>query len=283
MERKIDCLVKIGNLMPNMLETEQKIAQTILSDPDTAVRLPVKELAKRAGVAESSIVRFCQRVGYKGFRELKIDLARSTAYPEEIPLGEINQYDAPGDVVKKVFSSSCKALEDTVSMLDLDAFEQACEAISSAHRIEFYGVGTSAQIAVDAYYRFMRVGFPAFFAVDPHIMRISAAQLGKKDLAIAISHTGRTKDTIKALETAKKAGAVTMCITSYLQSPITQLADICLVTTTAETQYLREAVSSRIAQIALLDALYTMVSIRRYHKSLKHLHTMKELLEEVRV
>ncbi len=283
MENKADCLVRINNLLPNMHDTEKRIAQIILDNPDEITHMPVKRISQMAGVAESSIVRFCQKLGYKGISDLKINLARSIMPANEITISEISQYDSPREIAQKIYNSSKKALDDTLTMLDFDAYEKAVVAILSAKRIEFYGIGTSAQIAYDAYYRFMRVGFPAFCATDPHISRISSSLLTKNDLAVAISHTGRTIDTIRTLEIAKEAGATTLCITSYLQSPITEIADICLVTTTAETQYLREAVSSRIAQIALLDALYTTVSVRRNNKVFKHLNKMKDILSETRL
>jgi DNA-binding MurR/RpiR family transcriptional regulator len=101
-------------------------------------------------------------------------------------------------------------------------------------------------------------------------------------VAVGISHTGRTKDTFQAIQIAKEKGAKTICITSFTQSPIYDICDVKLVTSTSETRFLKEAVSSRIAQIALLDSLYTCIAIKKYDTVVEKIGTMAEILNEMR-
>jgi DNA-binding MurR/RpiR family transcriptional regulator len=152
----------------------------------------------------------------------------------------------------------------------------------AARHIEFYGVGSSAPIAMDAYYRFMRIGFKAYAATDPHVSRISASMLDSGCVAVGISHTGRTKDTVRDLEIAREKGAKIICITSYQDSPIARLADVKLITSTSETKFMKEAISSRIAQIVLLDSLYTCLALRKYESVIDNIENMNEILNEMR-
>jgi DNA-binding MurR/RpiR family transcriptional regulator len=265
-----------------MFEVEKKISDFIMAQPWKIVNMTVAELARKIGVADSSIIRFCQRLGFDGFTQLKINLAGSLRKPEELILEDIKHNDSPFEITSKVFSSSIRALTETINMLNKKMFSDAVDVISEAKRIEFYGVGTSASLAEDVYYRFMRIGLPTYASTDSHIMRISASMLDGNCAAVGISHTGRTKDTVRALEIAHSKGAKTICITSYMKSPIIEVSDIPLITSTSETKLLKEAVSSRIAHIALLDGLYACVALQKYDNTAEKLRQMTDILNEMR-
>jgi len=261
---------------------EKKIADYLLKHPEIIINMTVAEISEELQVAHSSIVRFCQKIGFDGFSQLKINLARNLKKPEELIGEDIDRSDDPFTITNKVFSSSIRALKDTIKMLDRTELARAADALLNAKRIEFYGVGTSAPIATDAYYRFMRIGLPAYTATDPHVMRISANMLDAGCVAVGVSHTGRTRDTVSAIRIAKDKSAKTICITSFTGSPIFELSDIKLVTSTAETKIMKEAVSSRIAQIALIDGLYACIALRKYDKTLENIGNMAEILNEMR-
>lgn len=277
-----NCLVEIRCLYPAMHAAEKKIADFILKSPEITVNMTVSKLSKRIDVADSSIVRFCQKLGFNGFTQLKLSIAKNLKKTDELILEDINMTDSSYEVASKVFSSSIQALMDSLKLLDKDEFDRAVDFLINAKKIEFYGVGTSATIAMDAYYRLMRIGLPTYVAIDPHISRISASMLDDSSVAVGISHTGRTKDTCQAIQIAKEKGAKTICITSFIQSPIYDICDVKLVTSTSETRFLREAVSSRIAQIALLDSLYTCVAIKKYDTVVEKTVNMAEILNEMR-
>lgn len=282
MDNEKNCLLAIRSLYPSMHEAEKKVADFLLEQPEVAVRLTVSKIAERTGVAESSIVRFCQRIGLNGFAQLKINIARNLKKPEHLIFEAIEKDDNNQTVTSKVFTSSIQALTDSLKTLDIDQLNKAVDALMAARHIEFYGVGSSAPIAMDAYYRFMRIGFKAYAATDPHVSRVSASMLDSQSVAVGISHTGRTKDTIRALEIARERGARIICITSYQNSPITRLADVKLLTSTSETKFMKEAISSRIAQIVLLDSLYTCLALRKYDSVIDNIENMNKILNEMR-
>lgn len=280
--KNINCLTDIKKRLPSLHKVEKKIAGFILSQPENVIHMSVSEIAKTIGVASSSVIRFCQIIGFQGLKQLKINLARNLHH-ENLPMEQaINADDSPYTITSKVFTSSIFALQDTLEILDKKSIDRAVATLVKAKKIEFYGIGSSAPIAMDAYYRFMRIGLPAYAATDPHIARISASKMNRKDVAIGISHTGRTCDTYQALKIAKKQNATTICITSFLDNPILDISDIKFVITSSETRLNKEAVSSRIAHIALLDSLCACIISNQGETSLTHTKKMEILLEQTR-
>lgn len=285
MERSENCMVTIRSIYPSLSGVDLRIADFILNHGQSIVNMTIANLAQRVEVAESSIVRFCHRLGYDGFSALKINLAQNMQSTKEYILDEISiDADACDSmrVTAKVFSSISRTLSETFQMIDPKALERTIDLLCCAKRIEFYGVGTSATIATDAYYRFMRIGLPTSASVDPHIMLLSASMLDKDCVAVGISHTGCTKETINAMKIAHDHGANTICITSYIASPITKCSDVSLVTSAAESKIMREAVTSRIAHISLLDSIYTCVALKKYDTVREKIDMMHELLENAR-
>ncbi len=275
-------LANIKSLYPSLFEVEKKIADFILRQPQAIIYMTVAQISKSIGVADSSIIRFCQKLGFNGFTQLKINIAKNIQkYEEPIP-SDIEMGDDLHTITRKVFASSNQALKDTLEVLDMNELSKAVEAIATAKKIEFYGLGTSAFIAEDAYYRFMRIGYPAYVATDAFISSVSASMLDSECVAVGISHSGRTVGIIKTLEIAKNKGAKTICITGFIESPITQVADIRLITATGETQFRKEATASRIAQIALLDSLHACAVLRKYDGAISKMQEVSEILDQMR-
>lgn len=248
--------------------------------------MTVAQLASKIGTAESSIIRFCHNIGLQGFSSLKINLAQNQEKNKKYMLDEIsvdNDYDSNLGITTKVFSSVIRSLNETLELVSEDILTQTVDVLCNADKIVFFGIGTSAIIASDTYYRFMRIGLPASAATDPHIMLLSASMLDENSVAFGISHTGRTTETIRAIDIARKQGAHTICLTSYQKSPITQISDISIVTSASENKMMREAITSRIAHITIMDSLYACISLKKYDTVKPKIDTMHELLEKVRM
>ncbi|MFB9275883.1 MurR/RpiR family transcriptional regulator [Cohnella cellulosilytica] len=277
-----DSLVIIRSLLPSLHQGEKKIADYILAQPEEVISMTVAQLASKLSVADSSIVRFCRLVGLNGFTDLKINLAKAVSQSHYPIPAEIQLDDDDYSIALKVFNSSILTLQNTIRILDKEELQRSVDLLVKAKKIEIYGVGTSASLAQDAYYRFMRIGLPAYAATDPHISRVSANLLDDQCVAIGISHTGRTKDTIETLQIAKKKGAKIIGITSFYNSPLLDVVDQKLVISSTETDVLKEAVSSRIAHIALIDSLCTALIIRRYDRTEPLLDSMTYILNQLR-
>jgi RpiR family transcriptional regulator, carbohydrate utilization regulator len=153
---------------------------------------------------------------------MKIALASEIVTPIRDIHEKINEGDSVKIVGEKVFRSNIKTLEDTLQILDEQALQRAVSAILKANRVEFYGSGGSGIIALDAYHKFIRTGIPCHAHSDAHLQLMSASQLTEKDVAVLISHSGKTKDTLDVMEVAKENGATTIGITNFAKSPLSK-------------------------------------------------------------
>lgn len=275
--------VLLNSMYPDLHRVEKKIADFILKNGEIVPSMTVAAFANAIQVAESSVVRFCKILGYDGFMDLKVNLARYGETRKSLIFEDITKDDDLHSLATKVFMGSIRCLQDTVSILDFSSFERAVELLDAAEKIIFFGVGSSASIANDSYYRFMRIGLPAFACTDPHISKIQASLLNEKCIAVAITHTGRTKETYANMKLAKEHGAKTLCITSFSKSPIANLSDVTLSISARETELFNEAIASRIAHITMLDSLYTALAIRHFSSSVQHIENMDRILDSSRM
>jgi DNA-binding MurR/RpiR family transcriptional regulator len=207
-------------------------------------------------------------------------MAAESATPLHQIHEDISPDDGVGVVARKVLQSDIQAIADTLTMLDEQLLEQAVEALLHASRIEFYGLGPSMPIALDAYYRFLRIGLPATVTTDAAMQAVSAANLPPNSVAFAISHSGRTRETLDALRCARSAGAFCILLSSHMHTPLSDYADISLITVARETAFRTAALTSRIAHLSVIDALYVAVAMRRPQASLAALERFTTLIDE---
>ncbi|WP_100374736.1 MurR/RpiR family transcriptional regulator [Bacillus sp. FJAT-45037] len=277
-DQKDYCRYKVKALYHEFREKEKKIADYVLEHPEEIIHSSISQVADNLNVAESTVFRFCKRIGFKGYQAMKIALA------SEIVTGINNIHEAieEGDdeksVTEKVFRSNVGTLEETLSILNEDVFRNCVESLVAAKRIEFYGNGGSGIVAMDAHHKFMRTGIPSISYNDSHFQVMSASQLSEEDVVILISHSGSNRDILQALDIAKNQGATTIGITSLAKSPLSDRVDYALYTVSEETEYRSEALSSRIAQLSLIDALYVNVSIQRKEQVEESLTKMRKAI-----
>lgn len=263
-------LARISAIRDNLPPIGQRIADYILLHTADIVHMSVTDVAEALKVSEGSVVRLCQQIDLKGFQDLKLSLARDLANPVQFFIHEdLQPEDDVDTVVEKIFKSDIQALIDTLNVLDRDAIKRAVNLILDAERVEFYGIGSAASVAIDAHYRMLRIGIKCSVLVDSHVQAVSASLTGPEVVTITISHGGSTMETLAATRLAKEAGAKTIVITNYGKSPITAYADVVLHTAARETQFRTEAMTSRIASLSIVDALNACVALANYERSLK--------------
>lgn len=259
--------VRIQGTYASLRTAEQRVADFILKHPEELIYLTVTELAEKTETSESTVVRLCQKIGYKGYQEFKIVLARDLVAPTNAIYEQIEPGDALTSLKNKVFQANGQALQDTLEVLNDVELQGAIDAISVAKKVEIYGVGGSGPIALDAYHKCLKLGIPAIALSDSDMMAMSSALLKKDMVALGISHTGASRDVCDALQNAKSAGATTICITHRATSPITKVADFKLFTAAKETAFRSDAMSSRIAQLSIVDVIYVGVALKDYERS----------------
>lgn len=264
-------------------DKEKKIADFVLNDPKNIIHLTINQIADELGLAESTIFRFCQRIGFKGFQAFKISLAAEVVAPLKDIHEQIEEGDSVRSVTEKVFRSNINTLEETLQIMDAEAMESASHAIMKARKTEFFGSGGSAMIAMDGYHKFIRLGLLVSMNLDSHMQLMAASQLQKGDVAIVISHSGSTTDVLDILRVLKEKEVTIICVTNFGKSPLSKDADIALYTVSEETDFRSEALSSRIAQLSLIDALYTNLMILRGDAGKTALQNMRQAMSQKRL
>lgn len=277
------CLGKIRSYYARFSEKEKKIADYILNHPDKIIHSTINEVSEDLNVADATVFRFCKRIGFKGYQAMKIALASEIIEPIQQIHEEISDQDSEKIITEKVFRSNIRTLENTLQILGDHALEKAIDMLLQADRVNIFGTGGSAVIAMDAFHKFIRTGIKVFSFLDSHFQLMAASQLTKNDVALVISHPGTNKDTINILNTAIGQGAKTIGITSFPKSPIGQKVDVALFTSSEETEYRSEALASRIAQLSLIDALYVNLMIQNQANAKPALERIRDAISSTKM
>lgn len=273
-----NALVRIRVTRPTMAKGAARIADFILEDPARVVKMSVTELAEATDSSEGSIINFAKFLGLSGYQQLKLSLAQETVQPVQFIHEDLVRSDDTATATQKIFHSGIQALKDTLTVLDPKALSRAVDIFHSAKRIEIYGIGSTAPIAEDAHYRMVRIGLDAKVLTDSHVQAISASLADPQVATLTISHSGATHETVAATRLAKEAGAKTVVITNFAKSPIQAYADVVLFTMARETLFRTEAMTSRIAQLCVLDALIATLALADYERATRTLqHTFDTL------
>ena len=271
-------ILKIRELIPSLSKSEQLVANYIVDNPDQVITLSVAALADAVGVSDPTVVRTCRHLGFIGYQDLKVTLAQSIATPLQNIHEEISPDDDIQKIVSKVFFSAIHTLQYTHDTLVTADIQNAAEMLMGARRIFIFGLGASGAVASDLQHKLLRLGLNASVYVDAHLQALTTAFCTKDDVVVAISHSGSSRIIIDNVELAKENGARVISLTSFGRSPLSKLADICLFTASMETKYRILAISSRIAELTIIDSIYTYIAIRCDSiRQLKVEEAMKEL------
>lgn len=272
-------LIKIKNLYSSMGHSEKQIADWLTKNFADVIDLSITELANKCNCGEATVVRFSRRLGLSGYQELKLKIAQESVNITSGGVMGIESNDSCYEIFNKRIRDIAIALENTKTVLDQNALEKAAKEIKNARRIVIFGLGNSASVAVDAQHKFLRAGLDAVAYCDNHMQAIAASHLHKGDVAIGISHSGASIDVVDALKTSREAGATTICITNFGNTPINRHSDIILNTRSDETKYSILAMSSRIAQLAIFDALYTYIVLNTNKNAVKAINETETALQ----
>jgi len=255
-------IFKIRSLIPELSKSEALVAEYISGKPDEVINLSVSALADCCGVSEPTVIRACRNIGFSGYQALKIALIQSLNAPVQCAGEEVTAKDSLQSAIGKVFAAAVDAVNLTRDNINLSDMENAADALLKARRIFIFGVGGSAAVASDVEHKFSRLGLDAVAYSDMNLQAIVSAFAKKEDVVFAISHSGSSKAVVDNTQIAKSNGATVISLSSMGKSPLTELADISLFTSANETRYRIVAISSRIAELTIIDTLYSYMSFR---------------------
>ncbi len=256
-----DVSITVKALYESFSESEKQLADYVVSNRD---RIPLKSVYDVAGennVSTATVSRFVKKIGFPAFKDFKVALAKSSSGGRQSEFYEIlEDSDSPEEMIRKVFHGNMKSLEDTLSLLDLPELIKCARRISAGKRLAFFGIGSSGHICHDSAMRFSLLGFTSSGHSDPTEVLFRGAAAQKGDVIIALSHSGKTRITVEGCREASKNGAVVAGIANYLESPLHKVSDYFFCTSFPEQKVRFAALSSRMAQLAIIDSLYLLSS-----------------------
>ena len=239
-----------------MSKTEKRIADYLIENANNLSPVSITELSSLTNASEATIVRFAKRVGCSGYQQFKIQLAKEERH---IANKSINKSDGFLDMYSKVCDDIYASLMKTRDTLSEDLLEQAYQYLINSKGIYLMGVGNSYAVCLDAYHKLSRIGLDVHICFDSHFQIISACEADEKTTFIAVSHSGYTRDIIESITVAKEHNAKVILITSDKKSPAAKLSDGVLATSSDEINYRILGLSSRYAQLAIFDTLYSYI------------------------
>lgn len=269
---------RIQEKLESLSKMERKTAECMAENQDKLIYASITELAELAGTSEATVTRVCTKLGYSGFQALKVSVARELVSQQEKIHEDLKADSPPEMIIDKIFSSAIHTLTMTRKALDGKAVAGSIEALCRARRIVVIGNGNSGAIALDAQHKFLRIGLNVSAYTDDHMQMIAVVSMTKDDVLIAISHSGSSRDVAEAMQLAKENGATVISITNNGISPVSKLADIRLYTYSQETKYRTYAISSRMAELTIIDTLYTGVSLRLGDKAIQNFEALEKAL-----
>ena len=268
-------LSRLRYMSPYLNPALRRIAERVLKSPDKVKSISIKELAAECKVSESTVTRFVREIDVPSFQLFKILIAEELSQnhtKSRSSIGDAKFYEdiEEGDdgptVISKISTRYMQTVQDTMSSLNIDQLDAAVEAIGQAETIAFFATGVSLLSVENALFRFMRVGKSCQFFRDVNVRQVSTATLGPGKLAIGVSNSGRTISTVDGMRAAKDMGAATICITSFADSPIVRYSDIRIYTPTvtgpAGSAAYHESMMAKIAQLLVIDVLYSLYALR---------------------
>ena len=254
---------RIRMMLPGLSTLEARIVNFLLQTGFDET-LALKRVAGEAGTSEAMVVKTAKKLGFEGFRELRRALAEYKRLPAVDLHRELDPADDVETIVRKVFRTSIQALEETLAILDMKAVETVAALIHDSRHRDFYGLGGSAQIARDVAHKFLRIGIRASTFDDTHMMAMSANLLGKGDLVIAFSHSGRSVGLVEAVQLARGNGASVITVSNHATGPLAELSDVVLCSTSQGSPLTGENAAARIAQLNIMDAIFVAVARKGY-------------------
>ncbi|MDR2295132.1 MAG: MurR/RpiR family transcriptional regulator [Microbacterium sp.] len=265
-----DVLTSLRQKLGSMSRTERLVTDAVLNDPGLVLHSTITELAESVGVSTASVTRMCRAAGFAGYKDFRLAFASAHSREEasrehfQVADADISTEDSVADLVSKVAYQEVRAIEDTARALDLAALDAAAAALGATTRVEVFGVGSSSLTAQDLQLKLHRIGTPTFCWSDTHLALTSVASTDERSVVLGISHSGYTLETQQLLALARERGATTIAITNDPSSPVALAADIVLTTVAREAAFRTAAMSSRLAQMVIVDFLVVRVVQRNF-------------------
>ncbi|CNF18193.1 MurR/RpiR family transcriptional regulator [Yersinia nurmii] len=276
-------LLRIRQIYPTLAQNDRKLADFLLENPEQARHLSSQKLAQMAGVSQSGVVKFAQKLGYKGFPALKLALSEVVATPQAAVKvhNQILSTDGLKIVGEKLLVEKQAALRATLDINSEERLLVALEMLKNARRVILLGIGASGLVAKDFSYKLLKIGIMAVAEADMHVQLATVQAMSPQDLLLAISFSGERREVNLAAEEARAAGAKVLALTSFSPNGLQQRADHCLYTIAEEPAIRSAAISSSTAQFALTDLLFMAIIQQDFDQAQDHINHSANLVKKL--
>lgn len=267
LQNKGGCLLRIRSVHADLKAAEKRVGGYILQHTEDAVHLTIEELAARSKSSYATITRFCKRVGYSGYKQLKASLISDVILNKGVD-DLIHNLSISGDtatevIAQKIYALAQNVLEDSYKIMDASMIDAVVQKMMRAGSICFIGAGASGISARYAYSKFFRIGLPCTSELDSTLYSMKVSLMTERDVLFAISSSGRTENIIKAVTLAKRSKVTVISLSDFAISPLTKVSDLNLHTTPRNVKFFMNIdMPLIIGQIAIIDVLYSCCCVR---------------------
>lgn len=256
-------LKSLSAQLDSLTTADRQIAQFIIEHPEQMLTMSSAALAEASGRSQSSVVKFSQKLGYGGYQQLKLAVNKAKALewhaPGGVIHGTIDGSDSYMTILQKLIGSKLLSMRETSAANSEQTIDAALDALANARKVQLAGVGASALVARDFSYKLLKLGRSVLMDSDSHIQIANASALNEQDVLLALSHSGRSLEIVRIAEVARQRGAKVISVTGMQPNPLFDIADIHLFTVADEERVRSSAITSRDAQLMIMDMLFILL------------------------
>lgn len=279
--------LRVRSIYDSLSNAEKKVADYFLNNIENVFNKPIAQLAEEAGVSKVAWVRFCKDIGFDGLKDLKkalfSQMREKVDAPVADPFSDVRDVADTKSLIDGIKHNSIRAIQETAELLDPDSLEEAAKALLNAKSVRIFGVGASGMVGQDLHSKLMRINKNTYFAPDHHNQLTYAASMTSQDVAVLISTSGTTSEILEILSLVRRCGAHSIALTKYSKTPLAMNADTVLYISTPEITMRSGAMSSRLAQLMMIDCLFTAVAHMDYDTIAVSLEKSHESIRSHRV
>ncbi|MEG0415233.1 MAG: MurR/RpiR family transcriptional regulator [Erysipelothrix sp.] len=278
----MSCIYRIKENMHTYTETEKKIADYILNNKDEVINFSSQRFAKEVDSSAAAVVRFSKKIGYKGFTHLKVELAKDQYDDDESIDKLIKEDDSSETMIRKALYSNHRTFTNTYKLINVPILEEAIDALKKARRVYLFGVGGSGVVCEDLYQKLIRIDIEARYFTDAHLEISALSFADERDVAIAISYSGVTREVVTAQKMASAQGVKTIAITQVGRSDLTKYSDMILNIPQEESELRLGSIASRFSMFAVSDLLYLGVAKENIEETRDKLVKTRQSVQSLR-
>lgn len=258
----------------HLFSSSQKVvADYVLNNPNEVMLNTLSELAYACGVSEPTVLRFLHKIDFNSYQLFKISLTQELSKDTpNVVYEDIGFEDTTEQIMSKIVSSTINSINDSLQVINPDSVKAMRDKIIKAKKILIIGVGASASIATDMYHKMIKLGLNVVYSNDPHLINILSMSLTPDDFMIVFSHSGESREVLDGVFIAKEQSCEVGAITSYLKSTLANKAEYVICSSSLETKFRSDAMTSRIIQLVIIDIIYVSIVTKLKEKALPQIH-----------